>query len=364
MLTGDGQIPDAQLCAEILRRPHQVITLGTRRYRCRVDDDVVDRQRVVVRVQDMEVTLDREARRLPWFGRQIDEQHLAGCALPQRLSLRGHEHVWDDAREPRAGSQYDEVGSGDGVESIVTGRRVGRQQTHATHLARRRRDRDLSPDDPTDPWIGFETGHIRFDLQRPGRHRKHPAVDVEKSAQFIEGRDRVAENLGQAREEQVADGMPCECAVSTKTMLQRACPQFVTRAFHRARFGVVASIVERGGCAHQRDHRHPQIAGRDDVEFASEPAGRTTVVGNRHHRRDVRAEVPHRRQRRVQAVASTERDDAVRAAHSRPRSRCITRTSYRVEPASSPAAFNRDASSSAIATLRCLPPVQPTLIVM
>ena len=64
------------------------------------------------------------------------------------------------------------------------------------------------------------------------------------------------------------------------------------------------------------------------------------------------------------AVASTERDDAVRAAHSRPRSRCITRTSYRVEPASSPAAFNRDASSSAIATLRCLPPVQPTLIVM
>ncbi|SKZ86038.1 Uncharacterised protein [Mycobacteroides abscessus subsp. abscessus] len=317
-----------------------------------------------MRVQDVKVTLDREAGRLPWFGCQVDEQHLAGCALPQRLSLGRHKHVRDDAREPRAGTEHHEVGGSDGVESVVTGGRVGRHQTHATHLARRRRDRDLSPDDPTDPWIGFEAGDIRLDLQWAGRHGKYPAVDVEKSAQFIEGRDRVTENLGQAREEQIADGMPCECAVSTETMLQSASPQLVTGALHRARFGIVVAIVERGGRAHQRDHRHSQITRRDDVELTPEPAGRAAVVGNRHHRRDVLAEIPHRRQRRVQAVASTERDDAFRAAHSRPRSRCITRTSYRVEPASSPAAFNREASSSAIATLRCLPPVHPTLIVM
>ncbi|SLH51448.1 Uncharacterised protein [Mycobacteroides abscessus subsp. abscessus] len=81
--------------------------------------------------------------------------------------------------------------------------------------------------------------------------------------------------------------------------------------------------------------------------------------------RSLPGQPPHRAECRVEAVSATEGDDrgaGFPLRHSRPRSRCTTRTtsadSAEVSaPISSP-------SASAIATLRCLPPVQPTATVM
>ena len=82
---------------------------------------------------------------------------------------------------------------------------------------------------------------------------------------------------------------------------------------------------------------------------------------------DVMGEPSRRRKCGVQTVATTEGNDPGFAArerlvdagvHSRPKSRCNTRTDR------SSSGANDAARASEIATLRCLPPVQPTAIVM
>ena len=120
--------------------------------------------------------------------------------------------------------------------------------------------------------------------------------------------------------------------------------------------------------AAQRGERHPQVARREYAELAAQPPRRAAVVGNGHHRDEVVDdqvvdEQPQRLQRRGEAVSTAEGDDGLGAVlsgtghHSRPRSRWVGR-------ASRPAAVSRRAISSVIATLRCLPPVQPIATVM
>ena len=107
---------------------------------------------------------------------------------------------------------------------------------------------------------------------------------------------------------------------------------------------------------------HPQVARGQQPQLPAQAPGRAAVVGDgddgRHGVGEAAVdEQPQGRECRVQAVAAAERDGSERpviAAHSRPRSRCVTRTAKPSVPAS------RRPSSSLIATLRCLPPVQPT----
>ena len=72
-----------------------------------------------------------------------------------------------------------------------------------------------------------------------------------------------------------------------------------------------------------------------------------------HHRGDVQIGRNQCAQGRGQTVTAAECDDL---RHSRPRSRCCAATTTR-------RSRRRFANSSAIATLRCLPPVQPTATV-
>ena len=160
--------------------------------------------------------------------------------------------------------------------------------------------------------------------------------------------DVVAEQLPQRDDQQVADGVAVHLAVAGEPVLQHAGP------------GAAPLVV-----AAQRGQRHPQVAGRQHAELAAQPARRAAVVGHGDDRGQVVDDVARSaRQRRGQAVAAAERDhrlDAVGArvgAHSRPRSRWTTPASYAGARAAGAAI------SSAIATLRCLPPVQPTATVM
>ena len=108
--------------------------------------------------------------------------------------------------------------------------------------------------------------------------------------------------------------------------------------------------------------RHPQVAGREYAELVAQPARGAAVVGDRDDGGQVGGDAAQGGQGGRQPVAATEGDDRrlrrpAHAGYSRPRSRWVT-------SASSPAARSRLTISSVIATLRCLPPVQPIATVM
>ena len=109
----------------------------------------------------------------------------------------------------------------------------------------------------------------------------------------------------------------------------------------------------------QRGHRHPQVARREQAQLAAQPAGRAAVVGHGDDGGDVVGEQAQRGQRGVQPVAAAERDGL------EPGWRwavCSFAPQVAVRDADRHAGavrLSRRAISSLMATLRCLPPVQP-----
>ncbi len=289
--------------------------------------------------QNVDVTLGREPRRFTRLCSQIQHKRSPRRRRPQCSRQLRHQNVRDHTGEPRARPEHHEVGAHDGLHRLPGGRRIPGQQSHPAHLAHRGGDRHLTADHPAHPRIGLQTRHIGLDLQGDGAHRQHPALHPQNASEFVECRDRIGKHLTEARQYQVADRMTGQCAAATEPVLNDRRPQSAVRAVRS-----------------QGRQRHSQVTGWHHVEFAAEPSGRTAVVGNRHHGRHMWAEPPGRRQGGVQPVPSTEGHDPRR--HSRPRSRCSTWTVSPSPPC------NRSASASAIATLRCLPPVHPMATVI
>ncbi len=162
---------------------------------------------------------------------------------------------------------------------------------------------------------------------------------LEDPAQLVERGDGVGQHLVESRQDEIADRVAGKCAAAAEAVLEDRRPQSAVRAVR---------------C--QSGQRHSQVARRHHIQLATKPARRTAVIGDRDHRGDVRSESAGSRQRGVEPMPTTEGDDA--RAHSRPRSRCNTRTVRSWPPS------KRSASASAIATLRCLPPVQPMATVI
>ena len=198
-----------------------------------------------------------------------------------------------------------------------------------------------------------QTTHRSGDVHRVQGHRQHPAGGLEQPTDPVEGVHRVAEKLPEADDQQVPDDVATHLTVAGEPVLEHPGP------------GLPPVVVPA-----QRREGHPQVAGGQDAELAAQPPRGAPVVGDRDDRRQlVDGEVVHqptqRLQRRVQPVAATEGDHRLGSpgarrghlAHSRPRSRCCARASY-------PSAASLAVTSSVIATLRCLPPVQPIAIRM
>ena len=116
-----------------------------------------------------------------------------------------------------------------------------------------------------------------------------------------------------------------------------------------------AHALVLGVVAGQRGQRHPQVARRQHVELVPDPARRPAVVGHGDDRGELGGDQPQRAQRRVQPVPAAQRDRALiwsPLTHGRdPGAR---------RSACTPSRLSRSASSCAITTERCLPPVQPT----
>ena len=192
--------------------------------------------------------------------------------------------------------------------------------------------------------VGVETPDDGRDVHGRERHRQHPAGRAEEAGHPVERLDVVAEELPQADDEQVADHVAAHLALAGEAVLHDPLP------------GAAPVVVAAEG-----GERHPEVAGRQHAELAPQPAGRAAVVGDGDDGRRVRDDVPQRGQRGVEPVAAAEGDHGelteTRPGHSRPRSRWVARTWWPRSP-------RRRATSSVIATLRCLPPVQPMAMVM
>ena len=118
--------------------------------------------------------------------------------------------------------------------------------------------------------------------------------------------------------------------------------------------------------AAQRRERHPQVAGRKHPELRPQPPRRAAVVGHGDHGGQlvddqVVDQHAERAQRRGEPVAAAEGDHRLGAVVG---SSLATEVAVASARASNPASTSRRATSSVIATLRCLPPVQPIATVM
>ena len=158
------------------------------------------------------------------------------------------------------------------------------------------------------------------------RRRQDPARPPEQPTGFVERVGEAAEGLGQADEHEVAEGMAFQLAAA-EPVLERGRPHAVVSG--------------------QRHQAAADVARRRHAEVASEPARRTTVVGDAHDRGDVPAYRPHRAQRGGEPVTATERDDALPAGGRQPRS-----TSRWWTRGETPSGSRSRASSVAITTLR------------
>ena len=202
--------------------------------------------------------------------------------------------------------------------------------------------------------------NLGHQVQRDRRHRQHPAVRAEQPGHPVQALDRVAEQLPERHDQDVADRVAAQLRLAGEPVLDHPAPGGAP--------GVVAA---------QRGQRHPQVAGRQHAELPAQPAAGAAVVGHRDHRGQVPGHPAQRRQRGVQAVPAAQRHHpaagrppgdrrdrmgdlgarmTVLARHRPTRAR--GRGATPGCPATTPTAARRSPRPST--TLRCLPPVQPT----
>ena len=254
----------------------------------------------------------------------------------------------DHGGVPGAGTQDDPVGLGD---------RFGDRGGHLGLLGRNAYVLDGSRGDSDLGLTGHDVAaaavvHIRLDVDRRRRHGQDASLCAEESTNPVEAFDGIVEELPQAGDQQVAEGMPVERAGRVEAQLHDVAPGQPPLGF----------LTERG-------QRHAQVAGRQDRHLLAQSPGATPVIGDGHDGRQRAGDVAQCPQGRGQAVSAAEGDDVlagfstlnpagcIKIGHqSLPMSRCITRTVY-------PCERRRSAMASEDATERCFPPVHPTAIV-
>ena len=226
-----------------------------------------------------------------------------------------------------------------------------RNEPYRAHLPRGRRNSGLAANfGKLVRLLRVQPDDLGGDFQRYGRHGQHSAFGSEQFGDHVQPGNRIAETFPQPDDQEIADGMIIERPSAAESVLQNVGP------------GTAGLVI-----AAQRRERHSEVPRRQAVKFVAKPAGRSAVVSDRDDRGQVVGHPAQRRQRGGQSMPAAEghhsrkcrtqragRDEArhFAGAHSRPRSRCRT-------VVGNPVARSRRANSSAMAELRCLPPVQP-----
>ena len=154
--------------------------------------------------------------------------------------------------------------------------------------------------------------HLGQQGRRVRRRGHDAALDCEHAADLRDGGVERADDLGQRRQEDVAEGVPGQLAAVE---------------------AVAEEPVHQRLVLGQRDQAVADVARRRHREIAAQAAARAAVVGQRHDRRDLRARELEPAQQRREARAAAEGDDAQLAARahvarSSASSRCLKRTPW------------------------------------
>ena len=271
-----------------------------------------------------------------------------GIGLDQGLAQGRHHQVRQHRGEPRSRAEHDQVGRPHGVHRLGTRPKVVGEQRDRLDRPLRGGDLDLAADGAQPLGVaGVQAADLGGDVERREGHRQHPAARAEEPADPVQGRDVVAEQLPETHDQEVAGDVTAHLAGAGEAVLEDLGP------------GLAPLVVTA-----QRRERHPQVAGWEHAELRAQPARGAAVVRDRDDGGDRRPEAVAARTARRAARARPRTPSPGgrvarrrRARHSRPRSRWTVLTSYPLSRSSRPI-------SSVMATLRCLPPVQPMAIDM
>ena len=289
----------------------------------------------------------------PACGARLSTTHELGSVCDERARAAPGPAGAGAQGVPRSGPKTTQSAACDRLERLRAGRRVGRVPARRTRLAGGGRDLDLAAHGGrARPGRSGSTPRTCAAMSSGRqRHRQHPARARRAAADPVEPLDRVAEQLPQRRR-------------------SAGCRPRGRAARRRSRTGAGAPGPRCGPTRRRRTARPAPAAGR--LAAARRARGAADPTSRRCRRRSPRRSGRRRRGRRrssrsavqatPRAVAAAEGDHGPGArratpiiglGHSRPRSRWTARVS-------TPRSLSRSPISSAIATLRCLPPVQPT----
>ena len=192
----------------------------------------------------------------------------------QRVAQLGHQQVRDHRGEPRARARARPsrrraiACTASGQAGGSAGSRRDRRRSCRSVVATSTWPRTVVEQRPGS--AGSSAAHLGADVQRRQRHRQHPAACAEQPADPVEALDRVAEQLPQPHDQQVADRVPAQLAVAVEAVL------------HHPRPGAAPLVVPAQG-----GQGHPQVAGRQHAELVAQPSRRAAVVGHGDDRGEV-----------------------------------------------------------------------------
>ena len=234
--------------------------------------------------------------------------------------------------EPRSGPQHHVRRLIHGANGLGTDQGLGRGETKPRNASGHRGDLGL-PDH-----LAFRATHIH-DV---GNHidglqtvRQDATPGTENGRESIKTGNDVARLVPQCHQKQVAERVPMDITRPAEAMLQYPPPQ--------------AFIGQCG-------NSHAQISRGENAQVSPQSTAGATVIPGANNRGRFEVQLTQGLEGYRETVSPTQGDDTSVHAHSRPRSRWTTRDS-------TPWRTRRAARSSASATLRCLPPVQPTATV-
>ena len=218
----------------------------------------------------------------------IQYQRLHGAAAPDRIRDAVHKEIWDDARIEAPWPEDDEVGPGNGLQTVRQRLRVLRHKAHLPDAAVVLFFRVVNFALAEAAGAVFKFGlkmHVLI------RHWQHTARDGQHVAHPVDSLVKRAGDAVHRRKEQIAEALPREATLGEAVVQQLA---------HR--------LFRVGEC----QDAAPDIAGRQHPEILAQRAGAAAVVRNGDDRRDVARIALQSAQHRGQAMPAADGDEARR----------------------------------------------------
>ena len=252
-----------------------------------VHDGAIDQPGAAVSQQRGQMVRGTEVGGLAGLRHQIHEAGFEGLRLANRLRNACNQEVGDQAGEQRARPDGDQIGLRDRLQRLRQGLRA------AGFEAERMNPLLAAPD------AGFPAHHGAIFQHGGQRHvgcggRINASCDLQHFGRLANRVGKVAGNVGERRQEEVAEAVAFESTPGIEAVLEQA--------------------GEEGAILGESHHAVADIAGRKYVEFATETTGTATVVSDGDDGGDVEPGVAFFRRTRVTLQSGEERGKAIAAA--------------------------------------------------